>query len=73
MGVIWVYPLLAVGADLGWVMRRVLKGFRKFTTGFFYYFLKGIWMRVVKQNSAEAKHSHPPEPTVTSLQVSTSK
>lgn len=34
MGVIWVYPLLAVGADLGWVMRRVLKGFRKFTTGF---------------------------------------
>ena len=71
MGVIWVYPLLAGGADLGWVMRRVLKGFRKFTTGFFFffnYFLKGIWMRVVKQNSPEAKHFHPSEPTVTSLQ-----
>lgn len=42
-----VYPLLAVGADLGWVHRKALKEL-KFTTGFL-LLLKGIWKRVATQ------------------------
>lgn len=39
---LWVYPLLAVGADLGRVKRKALKRLRKVTTGFFKLLLKGI-------------------------------
>lgn len=39
MGTVWplllVYPLLAVGADSGWVHKAALQDLRTFTTGFY--------------------------------------